>query len=96
MINKGVKYLAKGGLEIAYLENEDDIFTLKQLQEHVGGYIKIIQLSFGLRAVINDEAKEKGLEYNIPASNLCKQPIYGDVLMTDYENLYPKRSDTVE
>ena len=64
-------------------------YTLKELQEIVGGYIEIIHLTNNKIMVINDEGKLINLPYNKNATILYKPSfntddfIIGDALVCD-------------
>lgn len=48
-------------------------FTLKEVQEAVGGYIELIHLNQTHYMVVNEEGKLDGLEHNRAATVLCYQ-----------------------
>lgn len=67
-------------------ENGTD-YTLKELQEIVGGYIQIIYLKRNQVMVINEEGKLDGLEYNDNATEILEEVmddfIVGNALICD-------------
>ena len=50
---------------------EAEINTLKEAQEIVGGYIEAVPFNDQV-LVVNEDGKAKGLEYNVRATNLCR------------------------
>lgn len=59
-----------GTVKIVYPKAQH--FTLREMQELVGGYIEIIPLGQGRQMVIDEEGKLKGLEPNIEASTRAR------------------------
>ena len=80
-------YLIKSnGEEITTSPRKGKTFTLKELQEFVGGYIETIPVSTDQLMVINEEGKLDGLPYNqkateIAIENCVFDRIVGDVLI---------------
>lgn len=62
-------------------------FSLKELQEIVGGYIQVIYLPDNQVMVINEEGKLDGLEYNDNATEILEEVmddfIVGNALICD-------------
>jgi len=60
-------------------------WSLKELQDFVGGYIEIVRLpaSFGQVMVVNEEGLLYGLAENPIASLEAKRRIVGDVIVCD-------------
>lgn len=69
---------------------KDGHFSLKELQEAVGGYIEMVWLSPKLVMVCNEEGKLMGLPYNAVATQMFhyhtkrSDLIVGDVLVCKY------------
>jgi hypothetical protein len=76
---------ADGSIEQMNPSNGID-FSLKELQEAVGGYIEMVYLPNGIM-VVNEEGLLKGLPLNQLASQLAGQPIVGNVLVCDREQI---------
>ncbi len=58
-------------------------FTLKEMQDIVGGYIELIYLKDGRLMIVNEEGKMNELKPNPEASKLIMYDyIVGDVLVT--------------
>ena len=58
-------------------------FTLKEVQAVVGGYIEAVSIPRSTRTMwVNEEGLLKGLPLNEEASQLAKQRIVGDVLVS--------------
>jgi hypothetical protein len=57
--------------------NNKKDFSLKELQEIVGGYIEIVHFKNGMIMVVDEEGKLKGYDYNKEA---CK------IFLTEYSN----------
>lgn len=58
-------------------------FKLGELRKVVDGYIEIVYLSDGKLMVVNEEGMPLQLPYNPVASLLAGQPIVGDVLVCE-------------
>ena len=81
-------YHLKANNEAPAIEPEGKTWTLKELQEYVGGYIEIHAAPNhpGRVLVINEEGKLKGLPFNKNATDLYQLDIIvGDVVLTDNE-----------
>jgi hypothetical protein len=64
------------------------IFSLKELQEIVNGYIELIPLDGGRLMVVDEEGKLKAdAQLNIEASRIANQRIVGDVIMIDKDQI---------
>jgi hypothetical protein len=72
-------------------EKEDGSYSLKQLNEIVGGYIQILKAHDGRCVVINEEGKMKDLEPNIRATAMVGlfpgDFIVGDALFCEQEHM---------
>lgn len=70
-------------------ENEDGTFSLKQLQEAVGGYIEVVQSSLDVakgRVILADEeGLIKQLPINIAGTVMCGRPVVGNIVVIDEE-----------
>lgn len=55
--------------------------TLTELQEWVGGYIQIIQLSARQWAIVNEEGRIHGLPINTHIGNTRWGPLCGNVVL---------------
>ena len=78
-------YHLKANNEAPLIEPEGETWTLKELQELVGGYIEIVAAPNhpGRVLVINEEGKLKGLPFNKNATDLyIYEPIVGDAVIT--------------
>ena len=62
-------------------------FTLKELQELVGGYIAIIKPTEDFWVIADDEGKVKNLPVNLHASNIAKIEIYGPAVIIHPEQI---------
>lgn len=66
-----------------------ETFSLKELQDYIGGYIELVYSRIGDKImVVNEEGKLHGLKFNLEASiwsihNLQGGNIVGDVLICD-------------
>lgn len=58
-------------------------FGLSEMQKIVGGYIEIVHLENGELMVVNEEGMLKNLPVNIKATCIAYQPIVGNVLVCD-------------
>ena len=64
-------------------------YTLKELQDIVGGYIEIVYLSSTQIMVVNEEGALNGMQHNANATMVasmtrgCVTPIFGNVLICD-------------
>ena len=63
--------------------NNRKVFTLGELQQHVGGYIEMVQLINNKTLVVNDEGKIRQLPINNYATLFTGIEIYGDVIVLD-------------
>ena len=54
---------------------------LADLQKSVGGFIEAVYLDDGRCMWVNEEGLLKGLEYNVEASKIARQHIFGDVVI---------------
>ena len=80
-------YHLKANNEAPAIEPEGKTWTLKELQEYVGGYIELLSLPIKGRVLVtNEEGKLKGLPFNKNATDLYQLDIIvGDVVLTDNE-----------
>lgn len=62
-------------------------FSLKELQDIVGGFIEIVHLPNMKLMVVNEEGKLNGLPVNHKASDLYPDIIVGDVLVCDFNQI---------
>jgi hypothetical protein len=75
------------GTKTTRLPKHGSAFTLKELQEAVGGYIEFLHLIDGTVVVLDEDGKAKGRELNMSATDLCAptlgpwDAIVGDVLV---------------
>jgi len=73
--------------------NEDGTFSLKQLQEAVGGYIEPVipnpgvAMTKGKVILADEEGVLKQLPINLAATVMCGRPIVGNVAVIDEECL---------
>jgi hypothetical protein len=65
--------------------NEDGTFSLRQLQDAVGGYIEVVSEAKGKVVLVDEEGLVKGLPINIAGSLICDRPIRGNVVVIDEE-----------
>ena len=71
---------------IPILPKNKKVFSLKELQDIVGGYIEIVYLNDGRIMVVNEEGKINGLDYNLQGTLAYrKDVIVGNVLVTPYK-----------
>ena len=66
-------------------QGDDGVYTLKQMQDVVGGPIQALAAYDGRLLIVNDEALLKGLEHNPEASDLVGFPIMGMALICERE-----------
>ena len=82
-------YHLRANNEAPLIEPEGETWTLKELQDLVGGYIQIVALPNhpGKILVINENGKLIDLPYNKNASDLWypTDPIVGDAVLTESE-----------
>lgn len=63
-------------------------FTLKELQNYVGGYIEMLLTNDDRTMIVNEEGRLKNLEVNEEASKLTESVIIvGDVVVCDWSML---------
>ena len=58
-------------------------FSLSEMQRIVGGFIECVTLANGQLMVVNEEGVILEMPYNTKASELYGQPIVGNVLVCD-------------
>ena len=81
------------GEEIQLHPNKGNIFTLRELQTVVDGYIEVVQISKEYCMIINEEGKLISLPKNEKATRLYQNVRYtddfivGDVLICNNEEL---------
>ena len=68
------------------------VFSLKELQQSVGGYIQIVSITAGEHSgrlmVVDEEGKLKtDAQINIVASRIAGQPIVGQVIIIDKDQI---------
>ena len=76
-------YIKADGTEKDVGPNEGDEFSLKELQGYVGGYIELVHLPSGKILVVNEDGLWKNLKQNMRASVLARQPIVGDCILIE-------------
>ena len=64
--------------EINYATSDPDI---KKIQEIVGGYFAVIQLTENQIMYVNEEGELKNLTFNKEASDIAGTSVYGNVLI---------------
>lgn len=90
---RSIKYLAEKN-DVEMIEPSDgELFTLKELQMHVGGYIRIFNYCELLTLIINDQGFEQGKPFNNAATRIVQNMgfdvlIYGDSIKCRNEHLY--------
>jgi|TARA_R110000803_G_scaffold56959_3_gene114668 hypothetical protein len=57
------------------------IVGLKRLQDLVGGYIEVVNLTDGRILIVNEEGLLLKLPFNEQASDLSSRPLVGDVIL---------------
>jgi hypothetical protein len=65
----------------AITPKESECFSLKELQDYVGGYIEILNLENDYIMVIDEEGLLKKKKLNKHATKLFGAPIVGDVVV---------------
>lgn len=61
------------------------VFTLQELQQHVGGYVEILLTKDQRTMIVNEEGRLRNFEVNDEASKLIDQIIVvGDVVVCDW------------
>jgi hypothetical protein len=78
----GTRYLACGkGYEFLPDSNQGTVYSLKQLQEAVGGYIEVLPVHGqpNMIAVVNEEGRLRDLPVNPTASRIVGYEVVGDV-----------------
>lgn len=65
----------------AITPKESECFSLKELQDYVGGYIEILNLENDYILVVDEEGRLKNKKLNKKASEFAGQPIVGDVVL---------------
>ena len=64
------------------------VFSLKELQEAVGGYIELVPLNDGKLMVVDEDGKMKAdTQFNREASRIAGQQIVGTVLIIDNDQI---------
>jgi|TARA_R110001583_G_scaffold16234_5_gene66150 hypothetical protein len=69
------------GEEESVNPDEGGEFSLKELQGYVSGYIELVHLISGKILVVDEDGLSKGLKPNMRASVLARQPIVGDCIL---------------
>jgi hypothetical protein len=77
-----ILYRTDGTQEPVAPKNKKD-FTLKDLQEFVGGYIELVFLGAGRVLVVNEEGKLEGLPPNVRATEIIRAQGITDVIAGD-------------
>ena len=62
--------------------------TLKEKQDAVGGYIEIVYSNADKVLIVNEEGRIKDLPFNVKASEIAGQHIFGDVICLDREDYH--------
>ena len=81
------RIIKTNGNEVITSPKNGSNFSLGEMQKIVGGWIEVVTLRNGQLMVVNEEGKMIGLPYNQAASILCGQPVVGDVLVCDSEQI---------
>lgn len=89
------KLIKSSGLKKIVRPENGSTFTLKELQEYVGGYIELVFLDDGKIFVVDEEGKLKGKEVNIEATIYARMKkagfgndfIVGDVLLCNKKEI---------
>ena len=76
-------HIKANGEEESVSPNEGGEFSLKELQGYVDGYIELVYLSNGKILVVNEDGLWKNLKPNMRASVLARQPIVGDCILIE-------------
>jgi len=64
------------------------MFSLKELQSVVGGYIELVPLNDGKLMVVDEDGKMKAnTQLNIEASRIANQQIVGQVIIIDKDQI---------
>lgn len=85
--------ITTGGEQIEVAPVKGEQFTLKELQDIVGGYIQLLYLPHGSIMVINEEGKVHGLPYNevatiaLGGSDYEGEYVVGRVLICDFKSI---------
>ena len=66
-------------------QGDDGVYTLRQMQDVVGGPIQALAAYDGRLLIVNEEGLLKGLEHNPEASDLVGFPIMGMALICERE-----------
>lgn len=69
------------GTTILVVPNKGTRFTLKEVQEIVGGYVERVRLPHKAVMLVDEEGKLKSKPVNQAASEVAGQTIVGDVLL---------------
>lgn len=92
---RSIKYLA-GKNDVEMIAPSDGrLFTLRELQMHVGGYIRIFNYCELLTLIVNEQGFEQGEPYNNLATRIVQNMghdllIYGNSIKCRNEHLYNK------
>ncbi|MBR1525228.1 MAG: DUF3846 domain-containing protein [Prevotella sp.] len=79
-------YIIKAdGAIVPYSPANGKSFTLREMQNAVGGYIERVGTHQNKSVWANEEGRLKGLPVNEKASELCYREIVGDVLVCNEE-----------
>ena len=70
------------GTELTVSPINENNFSLKEMQEIVGGYITLVNLKDGFVLVVNEDGIHQGLSFNKKASKIAGISLVGDVLHT--------------
>jgi hypothetical protein len=60
--------------------------TLKEKQDAVGGYIEVVHTQQKKVLIVNEEGRIKNLPFNLKATEVAGQHIYGDVICLDLQD----------
>ena len=71
------------GKEISVEPRNGSDFSLSEMQRIVGGFIECVTLANGQLMVVNEEGVILEMPYNKKASELFGQPIVGNALVCD-------------
>ena len=79
--------ITHAGVQIKITPANGEVFSLAELQTHVGGYIEVAPLQGGRYMAMNEDGQALKLPVNAVASRLIGQTILGDVVTFDRSQL---------
>jgi hypothetical protein len=81
-------FIKAGGETTNITPENGTFFTLKELQNYVGGYIELLLTNDERTMIVNEEGRLKNLKVNEEASKLIESVIIvGDVVLCDWSML---------